>query len=134
MKYNAGPERLIAQMKQMTGTSDGFQITSSLKTARRELLLEFRPFKEFINDASAVAGLKRSGEFYFNFIDGGFTGIVCFHGSFYSLHTDLNRELVGVDIFMSDKLLNNINIGENLYRSTIHFFSSMVMEESYQSL
>jgi S-adenosylmethionine/arginine decarboxylase-like enzyme len=134
MNYNGGPERLIAQMKQMTGISDGFQITSRLKTSRQELLLEFRPFKEFVNEASGVAGLKRSGEFYFNFADSGFTGIVCFNGSYYSLHTHPAGELIYVDIFMSDKVLNNINIGEVLYRNSIHFFNSFVMEVNYQSL
>jgi S-adenosylmethionine/arginine decarboxylase-like enzyme len=134
MNSNGGPERLIAQMKSLNGTSDGFQITSRLKSCRKVLLLEFRSFKKFINETSGMAGLKRTGEFYFNFPESGFTGIACFNGSYFSLRTDPANDHVTIDIFLSDKLLNNINLCEELYRNTVSFFESSVMEECYQSL
>ena len=130
MNQNGGPERLIAQMKSLNGNTDGFQIVSSIKSSTLKLLTEFMPFKEFVTRESAALGLKKSGEFYFNFTKSGFTGIVCFSGSHFSLQTDPLTSLVQVEIFLSDRLLNNINISESLYRRSISFFeAAVVMEE-----
>ena len=130
MNHNSGPERLIAQMKSLNGNTDGFQIVSSIKSATVKLLTEFMPFKDFINHESSDLGLKKSGEFYFNFAKSGFTGIVCFNGSHFSLQTDPLTSLVQVEIFLSDRLLNNINISEDLFRKSVRFFQAdIVMEE-----
>lgn len=117
-------------MKSLNGNTDGFQIVSSIKSATARLLTEFRPFKEFVTEESSALGLKKSGEFYFNFAKSGFTGIVCFNGSHFSLQTDPVTRLVQVEIFLSDRLLNNINISENLFRRSVQFFQAdIVMEE-----
>jgi S-adenosylmethionine/arginine decarboxylase-like enzyme len=134
MQYNTGPEKLIAKMKNLNGCTDGFQIVSTVKSNRKLLLFDFRNFKHFINDISASLGLKRSGEFYFNFADSGFTGIVCFNGSHFSLHTLPGTNQVSFDIFLSDRLLNNINVCEELYRQAVQFFDSEVVKESYAAL
>lgn len=130
MNQNGGPERLITQMKSLNGNTDGFQIVSSIKSSNTALLTEFRPFKAFVSVESAGLGLKKSGEFYFNFAKSGFTGIVCFNGSHYSLQTDTLTNLVQVEIFLSDRVLNNINISEALFRQSLEFFhAAVVMEE-----
>jgi S-adenosylmethionine/arginine decarboxylase-like enzyme len=134
MKHSVGPARLISQMKSLNGEKDGFQIISRLNCPDTALLMEFRPFKQFVNDLAARAGLKRSGEFYFNFKDSGFTGIVCFNGSHISLHTEPALNEVLLEFFLSDRLLNNINIAEDLYQETMRFLGSSVVEEAYNSL
>jgi S-adenosylmethionine decarboxylase len=133
MKFNHGPERLIAQMKSMHGEKDGFTINSKLRTDDTPLLVQFMPFKSFINETSGSVGLKRDGEFYFNFMSGGFTGIVCFKGSYLSLHTNPVTAEADFEIFLSDKILNNINLAEFLYRESIAFFQSRVIEQAYKS-
>jgi S-adenosylmethionine/arginine decarboxylase-like enzyme len=134
MNHNAGPARLISEMKTLNGEKDGFQIISKLNCADEALLIEFRPFKQFMNDLASKAGLKRSGEFYFNFAGSGFTGIVCFNGSHVSLQTEPASNEVRIEFFLSDRILNNINIAENLYRGIREFLGSTVVEEAYNTL
>jgi S-adenosylmethionine/arginine decarboxylase-like enzyme len=134
MNHNAGPERLIAQMKELNSNSNGFLITSTLKSTKLNLLLEFRTFKLFINEITSAVGLKRTGEFYFNFAESGFTGIVCFQGSHLSLRTAPPTAEVTFDLFLSDRVLNNINLSEELYRKTATFFCSEVVRESYEAV
>jgi S-adenosylmethionine/arginine decarboxylase-like enzyme len=131
MKSNGGPERLIAQMKSLNGNTEGFQIIGRFSAGQKALLMEFRPFKEFINQSSGSFGLKRSGEFYFNFAKAGFTGIVCFSGSHLSLNTDPVTDQVDFEVFLSDRLLNNINISEALYQSSLNFFQASVLSEEH---
>ena len=133
MNQNGGPERLIAQMKSLSGTTDGFHIVSSLTTGQKPLMREFRSFKDFANLTSAKLGLKRSGEFYFNYRLGGFTGIVCFNGSHLSIQTDLVNEKVNFEIFVADRIINNINIAEELYQSSIGFFQASVLSVDHVS-
>ena len=131
MNQNGGPERLITQMKSLNGNTDGFQIVSSIKSSNTTLLTEFRPFKAFVTLESSDLGLKKSGEFYFNFAKSGFTGIVCFNGSHFSLQTDPSTNLVQVEIFLSDRVLNNINISEDLFRKSVDFFQAAVLMEEH---
>jgi S-adenosylmethionine/arginine decarboxylase-like enzyme len=120
-------------MKTLHGIASGFQVSSSLRCNQIPLLLEFLPFKNFVTNQSPLLGLKRSGEFYFNFADSGFAGITCFNGSHISIHTTPTQNTISFDIFMSDRLLNNINITEIFYRDSIEFFRSEVIQEDYAS-
>lgn len=134
MKPVTGPDRLIAQMKNINGNTDGFQIVSTLKTMEKSMLVSFLPFKEFIIKAASNAGLTRHGEFYFNFPETGFTGIVCFPQSHLAVRTSPVENTLSFELFLSDRLINNINVAEHLYRSTVGFFSSDVLAEAYSSL
>jgi S-adenosylmethionine/arginine decarboxylase-like enzyme len=134
MNQQQGPERLVAQMKGLTQNIDGFQINSTLIGTYRPFLTEFTAFKKFISDASASLGLKRQSEFYFNFKEAGFTGIVCFTGSYIAIRTNPLSGQVIYDSFISDRFVNNINAAESLYRQTVSFFDSRVIAETYEAL
>ena len=131
MNHNGGPGRLIAQMKSLNNSESGFQIVSNMKAGNLRLIVDFRPFKDFVNHTAGALGLKRSGEFYFNYTQSGFIGIVCFQNSHLEIQTNPLTGIVRFESFFSDRLLNNINVAEELYRACAGFLGSAVVEEEY---
>jgi S-adenosylmethionine/arginine decarboxylase-like enzyme len=129
-----GPENLIANMKRMWPPAEGFRISSLLKSTKGALMTQFLPFKSFINEMTGAHGLSRNSEFYFNYSDSGFVGIVCFQHGYISISTRPETGEVDLDFFLSDQMLNNINATEYLYGDTVRFFESTVVTENFESL
>ena len=134
MNQLEGPQRLVAQMKSMNGTTNGFHIQSQLTVSDLKSSLTFSAFKEFLNKQAESMNLKRFGEFYFNFPESGFIGIVCFQGSHICINSRPKEKLVHFESFFSDRLLNNMNVSEHLYRQSVNFFESAILSESMESV
>lgn len=130
MKNNHGPEKLIAEMKRISGHGKGFQITGNLRANKVPLLLDFRPFKIFIESQRERYALSTQGEFYFNFADAGFTGIDRFDQGYLAIRTSPPINDISLEIFVSHLVDNYRMISKAIYEETINFFDSEIVHDN----
>ncbi|HYF69663.1 MAG TPA: hypothetical protein VD884_16075 [Ohtaekwangia sp.] len=130
MKNNHGPEKLIDEMKMLCGSESGFQIIGNLRANKLPLLLDFRPFKMFIETQRERYALNTQGEFYFNFADAGFTGIDRFDKGYLTIRTSPPISDISLEIFVSHLVENYRVISQAIYEETINFFDSEIIQEN----
>ncbi len=113
----------------VTPPHNGLHLIGNLNSQSTEMLNDFKFFKGFIDNMIENLHLNKLGEVYYNFENGGFTGVVCLSESHLSIHTWPEINYITFDVFLSNFLKDNTQATRQIYGDTIKFFSAKVLEE-----
>ena len=111
-------------------TCNGLHRIGDWHSAKKELLEDFTPFRNFINGEIEKLSLSKVGEVYHNFAAGGFTAVVCLSESHLSIHTWPERDYITFDVFLSNFLRDNSAATEHLYQKTAAFFGASIISDN----
>jgi S-adenosylmethionine decarboxylase len=120
---------ITAPPGQSTEAVSGLHIVANFSVANLDKLVEFQPFRTFIEEQIDILGLCRVGEVYHNFPGGGFTGVVCLTESHLSVHTWPEQHYLTFDVFLSNYLKDNRPVTRRLYDAVQTFFDATVLWE-----
>lgn len=107
----------------------GLHIVANFAVQDLDKLVEFQPFRTFIEAQINALGLCRVGDVYHNFPGGGFTGVVCLTESHLSVHTWPEQHYLTFDVFLSNYLKDNRAVTHRLYDAVRMFFDATVLWE-----
>jgi len=128
-QHNDQVATLFGQMKSFNSTADGVRIIANLHSKKTSTLVDFHAFRAFLQRQMGKYELTKSGEFYHNFPQEGFAAIDCFNRSHISVRTSPGINDVIFDLFLSNDLPDYQAMSDSIYRSTIDFFESRVIQE-----
>jgi S-adenosylmethionine decarboxylase len=115
--------------EQPVQTVSGLHIVANFSVHDVDKLIDFQPFRTFIEDQIESLGLCRVGDVYHNFPGGGFTGVVCLTESHLSVHTWPEQRYLTFDVFLSNYLKDNRAVTHRLYDAVRTFFDATVLWE-----
>jgi S-adenosylmethionine decarboxylase len=105
----------------------GLHVVANFAVQDLDKLVEFQPFRAFIEKQIDTLCLTSVGEVYHNFPGGGFTGVVCLTESHLSVHTWPEQGYVTFDVFLSNYLKDNRAVTRRLYDAVCRFFDATVL-------
>jgi S-adenosylmethionine decarboxylase len=113
------------------GTSivQGHHIIANFAVSETDKLRDSVSFKKFMNLLIEEFCLRKIGEVYHDFEEGGFTGVVCLTESHLSIHTWPERSYLTFDVFLSNYARDNYATTQALYHSVRTFFNATVTFE-----
>jgi S-adenosylmethionine decarboxylase len=107
----------------------GIHIIANFKVGDLSLLRWHDPFKAFIDTEIEKFSLKKVGEAYHNFDNGGYTGVICLTESHLSIHTWPEHHYLTFDVFLSNYLRDNRETTRALYEVVKRYFAADVILE-----
>lgn len=107
----------------------GKHIVASLITETPELLNQFIGCKNVLDKAIGDFSLVNLGEVYHNFLPVGFTAVVCLSESHISIHTWPEKNLINLDIYLSNYQRNNENTVELIFERLVEYFNASIINK-----
>lgn len=107
----------------------GKHIIASLTTETSELLNQFIGCKKVLDDLITDFSLVNLGEVYHNFSPVGFTAVVCLSESHISIHTWPEKNLINLDIYLSNYQRNNENTVELIFERLVTYFGAIIIQK-----
>ncbi|MBA4056440.1 MAG: S-adenosylmethionine decarboxylase [Marivirga sp.] len=107
----------------------GLHIVANFGVRDLGKLSDYRSFKDFIEIQIRHFGLKKVGEVYHNFSNGGYTGVICLTESHLSIHTWPEQNYLTFDVFLSNYLKDNRQTTKALYKAVWDFFEADILFE-----
>lgn len=93
----------------------GLHIVSEFSVRDAEVLKDCKKIESFLNQSVLKYGLTKVGEAFHQFPNSGYTGMICLTESHISIHTWPEYNRVTFDVFLSNYMKYNDDIGENIH-------------------
>lgn len=123
--FERDPSLVIGNTKSIPG----LHIVANFGVEALDKLSDYHSFKDFIENQIRFFGLKKVGDVYHNFLNGGYTAVICLTESHLSIHTWPEQNYLTFDIFLSNYLKDNRKTTEGIYKAVQDFFNAEVIFE-----
>lgn len=108
----------------------GLHILSEFISDKTEQLTSFHDSKTLFNKLITENSLKKVGEVYHDFPNGGFTAVICLTESHLSIHTWPEFKLATFDIFLSNYQKDNTEKVKAIYNAVLNFFDGEELKKT----
>jgi len=108
----------------------GLHILAEFSSKKAEQLCSYQACKAIFNQLINQKNLKKVGEVYHNFPNGGFTAVICLTESHLSIHTWPEFKLATFDIFLSNYKKDNTQKVREIYEAVLYFFEGEEIQKT----